>query len=99
MHGRLKEGPRAAVAKIMCTDYAAFICLYIAWYIATWLAVSVVHVLVLDCNCVGNQSRETPLAWGGLNSRVHVAPMDPALISNNVTTFKCSSVYIGAQGP
>ena len=34
-HGRVEEGPRAAVAKWMCTDYVAFISLDIA----TWLAV------------------------------------------------------------
>ena len=42
MHGRMGKGLRAAVAKWMFTDCVAFICLYIA----TWLAVSV--VLVLD---------------------------------------------------
>ena len=26
-HGRVEEGPEAAVAKQMCTDYVAFMCL------------------------------------------------------------------------
>ena len=41
-HCREEEGPKAAVVKFVCTDYVAFIRLYIS----TWRAVSV--VLVLD---------------------------------------------------